>query len=99
MAITGHSIFASSDPAPGLASISPAFDDDFLWHRQDTFHDAFCHDLDDTESLVMATNPEAARTSLFRRCHRGAGVEHQAKLVSGLGPRPNDPAADPAEDG
>ncbi|MDQ1578955.1 MAG: hypothetical protein QOE21_1642 [Microbacteriaceae bacterium] len=46
---------ASSDPAPGWASISPAFDDDFLWHRQDTFHDAFCQDLDDTESLVMAT--------------------------------------------
>jgi pimeloyl-ACP methyl ester carboxylesterase len=48
-------ILATSDPAPGLASISPAFDDDFLWHRQDTFHDAFCQDLDDTESLVMAT--------------------------------------------
>src|SRR6201993_3877668 len=48
------SIFASREPAPGLASISPASDDDFLWHRQDTFHDAFCQDLDDTESLIMA---------------------------------------------
>jgi pimeloyl-ACP methyl ester carboxylesterase len=59
-----NSILASSDPAPGLASISPAFDDDFLWHRQDTFHDAFCHDLDDTESLVMATT----QRPLARRC-------------------------------
>jgi hypothetical protein len=24
-------------------------------HRQDTFHDSFCRDLDDIESLVMAT--------------------------------------------
>ena len=59
-----NSILASSDPAPGLASISPAFDDDFLWHRQDTFHDAFCQDLDDTESLVMATT----QRPLARRC-------------------------------
>jgi pimeloyl-ACP methyl ester carboxylesterase len=59
-----NSILASSDPAPGLASISPAFDDDFLWHRQDTFHDALCHDLDDTESLVMATT----QRPLARRC-------------------------------
>src|SRR3984885_2147140 len=55
---------ASIDPAPGLASISSAFDDDFLWHRQDTFHDAFCQDLDDTESLVMATT----QRPLARRC-------------------------------
>lgn len=55
---------ASSDPAPGWASISPAFDDDLLWHRQDTFHDSFCQDLDDTESLVMATT----QRPLTRRC-------------------------------
>ena len=55
---------ASSDPAPGWASISPAFDDDLLWHRQDTFHDSFCQDLDDTESLVMATT----QRPLARRC-------------------------------
>jgi pimeloyl-ACP methyl ester carboxylesterase len=56
-------LWAGPDPAPGLASVSPAFDDDFLWHRQDTFHDSFCHDLDDTESLVMATTqrPTARR--------------------------------------
>jgi hypothetical protein len=36
----------------------------FLWHRQDTFHDAFCQDLDDTESLVMATT----QRPLARRC-------------------------------
>ena len=59
-----NSILASSDPAPGLASISRAFDDDFLWHRQDTFHDSFCQDLDDTESRVMA----AAQRPLARRC-------------------------------
>lgn len=59
-----NSTLAGSDPAPGLASISPAFDDDFLWHRQDTFHDAFCQDLDDTESLVMATT----QRPLARRC-------------------------------
>jgi hypothetical protein len=55
---------ASSDPSPAGASISPAFDDDFPWHRQDTFHDAFCQDLDDTESLVMATT----QRPLARRC-------------------------------
>jgi pimeloyl-ACP methyl ester carboxylesterase len=56
-------LWAGPDPAPGLASVSPAFDDDFLWHSQDTFHDSFCHDLDDTESLVMATTqrPTARR--------------------------------------
>src|ERR1700756_4815071 len=59
-----NGILASSDPAPGLASISPAFDDDLLWHRQDTFHDAFCQDLDDTASLVMATT----QRPLARRC-------------------------------
>jgi pimeloyl-ACP methyl ester carboxylesterase len=59
-----NSILAGSDPAPGLASISAAFDDDFLWHRQDTFHDAFCQDLDDTESLIMATT----QRPLARRC-------------------------------
>jgi pimeloyl-ACP methyl ester carboxylesterase len=59
-----NSILAGSDPAPGWASISPAFDDDFLWHHQDTFHDAFCQDFDDTESLVMATT----QRPLARRC-------------------------------
>jgi len=58
------SMLAGSDPAPGLASISTAFDDDFLWHRQDTFHDAFCQDLDDTEALIMATT----QRPLARRC-------------------------------
>ena len=57
-------ILARSDPTPGVASISPAFDDDFLWHRQDTFHDSFCQDLDDIESLVMATT----QRPLARRC-------------------------------
>jgi pimeloyl-ACP methyl ester carboxylesterase len=57
------SMWAETDPAPGLASVGPAFDDDFLWHRQDTFHNSFCQDLDDTESLVMATSqrPTARR--------------------------------------
>jgi pimeloyl-ACP methyl ester carboxylesterase len=59
-----NSILASSDAPPGWASISPAFDDDFLWHRQETFHHSFCQDLDDTESLVMAT----AQRPLARRC-------------------------------
>jgi pimeloyl-ACP methyl ester carboxylesterase len=58
-----NGIWAATDPAPGLASIRPAFDDAFLWHGQDTFHDSFCQDLDDTESLVMATSqrPTARR--------------------------------------
>jgi hypothetical protein len=59
-----NSILAWSDPAPGWASVSPAFDDDSLWHRQDAFHDSFCHDLDDIESLVMATT----QRPLARRC-------------------------------
>ncbi|HWX98775.1 MAG TPA: alpha/beta hydrolase [Mycobacterium sp.] len=59
-----NSVRAKSDPAPGWASVSPAFDDDFLWHRQDTFHDSFCRDLDDIESLVMATT----QRPLARRC-------------------------------
>ena len=59
-----NSILASSDAPPGWADIGPAFDDDSLWHRQDTFHDSFCQDLDDTESLVMATT----QRPLARRC-------------------------------
>jgi pimeloyl-ACP methyl ester carboxylesterase len=59
-----NSILASSDPVPGWASISPAFDDDILWHRQNTFHDSFCGDLDETESLIMATT----QRPLARRC-------------------------------
>ena len=48
-----------------MASISPAFDDDFLWHRQDTFHDSFCLAISTTpESLVMATT----QRPLARRC-------------------------------
>jgi hypothetical protein len=44
-------------------SIAPAFDEDFLWHGQDTFHDSFCQDLDKTESMVLATSerPTARR--------------------------------------
>jgi pimeloyl-ACP methyl ester carboxylesterase len=61
---TLNTILGSGPPAPGLASISPAFDDDFVWHRQDTFHDSFCQDLDETESLVMATT----QRPLARRC-------------------------------
>jgi pimeloyl-ACP methyl ester carboxylesterase len=76
------SILARTVPPPGVAGLIPAFDDDFLWHSQDTFHDSFCQDLHDTESLV-----------------RGAGMEDQAKLVPGLGPGPDDPAADRAVDG
>jgi pimeloyl-ACP methyl ester carboxylesterase len=58
------SIFALTAPPAGVASIGPAFDDNFLWHRQDTFHDSFCQDLDDTESLIMATT----QRPLARRC-------------------------------
>ena len=57
------SILARTDPPPGVAGLSHAFGDDFLWHGQDRFHDSFCQDLDDTESLVMATTqrPTARR--------------------------------------
>jgi pimeloyl-ACP methyl ester carboxylesterase len=57
------SMLAGADPAPGLASIVPAFDESFLWHGQDTFHDSFCQDLDETESMVLATSqrPTARR--------------------------------------
>src|SRR3982074_2864035 len=60
------SMWAGTGPAPGLASIGHAFDDDFRWHRQDTFHDSFCQDLDDTQSLVMATSqrPTPRRSSV-----------------------------------
>jgi pimeloyl-ACP methyl ester carboxylesterase len=59
-----NSILAGAVAPPGVASIGPAFDDDFLWHGQDTFHDSFCQDLDDTESLIMA----ATQRPLARRC-------------------------------
>jgi pimeloyl-ACP methyl ester carboxylesterase len=59
------SILAADDPAPGAASVGPAFDDDFLWQDQDTFRDSFCQDLDETESLVMATT----QRPLARRCY------------------------------
>jgi pimeloyl-ACP methyl ester carboxylesterase len=57
------SMLAGGDPAPGLASIRPAFDDDFLWHGQDTFHASFCQDLEATEAMVLATSqrPTARR--------------------------------------
>jgi pimeloyl-ACP methyl ester carboxylesterase len=58
------SMWAGADVAPGLASIGDAFEDGFLWHGQDTFHDSFCQDLDDTESMVMA----ASQTPTARRC-------------------------------
>jgi pimeloyl-ACP methyl ester carboxylesterase len=61
-----NSILAGTVLPPGAASISPAFDDGFLWHSQDTFHDSFGRDLDDTESLVMATT----QRPLARRCYR-----------------------------
>jgi pimeloyl-ACP methyl ester carboxylesterase len=67
------SILARTVPPPGVAGLSPAFDDDFLWHSQDTFHDSFCQDLDDTESLVMATTQRPTA----RRClddHTGEPV-------------------------
>ena len=60
------SILAGAALPPGAASIGPAFDDGFLWHGQDTFHDSFCRDLDDTESLVLATT----QRPLARRCFR-----------------------------
>jgi len=60
-----QSILASAVLPPGAASISPAFDDGFLWHSQDTFHDSFCRDLADTESFVMATT----QRPLARRCY------------------------------
>ena len=79
-------IIARSDPAPGLASIGPAFDDGFVWHRQDTFHDAFCQDLDDTEALVMATTQRPLALRCFEetsRCQPGppsqAGIRSQHK--------------------
>ena len=65
------SILAGAEPAPGAASIGPAFDDDFLWHGQDTFHASFCRDLDDTESLVLATT----QRPLARRCFRDPAGE------------------------
>ena len=60
-----NSILAGTVLPPGAASITPAFDDGFLWHSQDTFHDSFCRDLDDTESLVLATT----QRPLARRCY------------------------------
>jgi pimeloyl-ACP methyl ester carboxylesterase len=89
-----QSILAGTVLPPGAASISPAFDDGFLWHSQDTFHDSFCSDLDDSESLVMATT----QRPLARRCYhdhsRRAGVEDQAELVPGFDPGPHDPNGD-----
>jgi pimeloyl-ACP methyl ester carboxylesterase len=59
-----NSILAQGDAPPGWSSIGPAFGDEFLWHRQETFHDSFCQDLDVVESLVMATT----QRPLARRC-------------------------------
>jgi pimeloyl-ACP methyl ester carboxylesterase len=59
-----RSVLAGTLPPPGMASIGPAFCDDCLWHKPDTFYDNFCHDLDHTESLVMART----QRPLARRC-------------------------------
>jgi pimeloyl-ACP methyl ester carboxylesterase len=58
-----NSILARTVPPPGAASVGPAFDDDFLWHGQDTFHASFCQDLEATEAMVLATSqrPTARR--------------------------------------
>jgi pimeloyl-ACP methyl ester carboxylesterase len=58
------SVLAGPQPPPGLASIGPAFRDGFVWHKLDTFHESFCHDLDDTESSVLART----QRPLARRC-------------------------------
>ena len=82
---TLSSMWAVTDPAPGLASIGHAFDDDFLWHGQDTFHDSFCQDLDDTESMVMATSqrPTARRASTI-----SPGGQHGEPSQAGTRSRP-----------
>ena len=54
----------ATDPAPGVASISPAFKDGFVWHGLDTFRDSFCQDLGATESMAMATS----QRQTARRC-------------------------------
>jgi pimeloyl-ACP methyl ester carboxylesterase len=94
-----NSILARSDPTPGLASISPAFDDDFLMAPPGHVPRQLLSGPRRHRVAGHGNNPKATRTSLLRRCYRGASVEHQAKLVSGLGPRANDRAADPAVDG
>ena len=38
---TLNTILGQGPPAPGSACITPAFDNDFLWYRQDLFHDSF----------------------------------------------------------
>ncbi|MDT5334299.1 MAG: hypothetical protein QOF31_5596 [Mycobacterium sp.] len=91
-------VLASSDPAPGWTSISPAFDDDFLWHRQDTFHDAFAR-TSMTPSRCSWQQPKGHSHVAAWTMSPGSRRGKQAKLVSGLGPRPNDPAADRAVDG
>jgi hypothetical protein len=65
----------------------------------DTLHDSFRRDLDDIDSLVMATTQRPLTRRCFDDVTWGTGVGDQVALVSGLRPRPNNPAADPGEDG
>jgi alpha/beta hydrolase family protein len=59
--ITGAGLASNVVGLVYLAAFAPA---DFLWHRQDSFHDSFCQDLDETEALVMAKT----QRPLARRC-------------------------------
>ena len=69
-----NSILASSDPAPGLASISPAFDDDFLWRPPGHFPRRLLPGPRRHRVAGHGNKSEAARTSLLRRCYRGAEI-------------------------
>lgn len=59
---TPGGIFARREPPPGAARIRPD-KNGFLWVTPDKFRGSFCHDVDETEALVMALTqkPIAAR--------------------------------------
>jgi pimeloyl-ACP methyl ester carboxylesterase len=53
-----------NEAPPGLANIVPDAEG-FLWIAHDKFHESFCQDLDETESLILATTQKPFAAPIF----------------------------------
>jgi len=71
----------------------------FLWIPPEKFREIFRHDLDETESLILALTQKPTAARCFEEESEAAAVESEAQLVSDLGLRPDDPSGDRRVDG
>jgi hypothetical protein len=56
-----------------------------LWIAIEKFRETFCHDHDETESLVWALTQKPIAARCFEERVGSTGVEGEAQLVSDLG--------------